>query len=249
MSWADLITEESGTLRVQNLGAAVCADGANGLTVISSTEARKRGLYVQPGDFEVPLVAYHPADMGARSGWQPPGRDPIGLDAPENMTGPRMLQMTGPGAGAYLSKTALADARYKETDARRYFDSAAVPGWVIPRGAFAGQDVALGDLASLSYGGVTIWAQAYDIGPADSERVEISVEACRMLGIKSCARSGGSADGVDVVVLPGSRRMIAEDGKVRPWTVRDADEVLERAEELVSKWVKRTGGAGLDGEQ
>lgn len=249
MSWVDHARTADGTLRAQNLGAAVCADGANGLTVISSVEARKRGLYVQPGDFEVPLVAYHPADMGARSSWQPKGRDPIGLDAPENMTGPKLLQMTGPGAGAYLSQTALVDTRYKETDARRYFDSAAVPGWVIPRGAFAGQDVALGDLASLSYGGVTVWAQAYDIGPADSERVEISVEACRQLGIPSCARSGGSADGVDVVVLPGSRRMVAADGKVRPLTVRDAEEVSERADEWAKGWIKLTISVGSDGEK
>lgn len=249
MSWADQALTADGTIRAQNLGAAVCADGANGLTVISCTEARKRGLYVQPGDFEVPLVAYHPADMGARSSWQPPGRAPIGLDAPENMTGPKLLQMTGPGAGAYLSQTALVDTRYKETDARRYFDSAAVPGWVIPRGSFAGQDVALGDLASLSYGGVTVWAQAYDIGPADSERVEISVEACRQLGIPSCARSGGTADGVDVVVLPGSRRMVAEDGKVRPWSVRDAEEVSERAEEWAKGWIKLTVGVESVGER
>ena len=67
MSWADQALTADGTIRAQNLGAAVCADGANGLTAISSTEARKRGLYVQPGDFEVPLVAYHPADMGAVS--------------------------------------------------------------------------------------------------------------------------------------------------------------------------------------
>jgi hypothetical protein len=78
--------------------------------------------------------------------------------------------------------------------------------------------VALGDLAVLEYEGRRVVAQAYDIGPTDSERVEISVEACRQLGIPSCARSGGTADGVDVVVLPGSRRMVAEDGKVRPWT-------------------------------
>ena len=57
MRWADQALTADGTIRAQNLGAAVCADGANGLTVISSTEARKRGLYVQPGDFEVPLVA------------------------------------------------------------------------------------------------------------------------------------------------------------------------------------------------
>ena len=39
MNWADQVTEESGTLRAQNLGAAVCADGANGLKSISSIEA------------------------------------------------------------------------------------------------------------------------------------------------------------------------------------------------------------------
>lgn len=230
MSWSDQVTEESGTLRAQNLGAAVCADGANGLTVISSTEARKRGLYVQPGDFEVPLVAYHPADMGSRSSWYPKGRDPIGLDAPENMTGPKLLQMTGPGAGAYLSQTALVDARYKETDARRYFDSAAVPGWVIPRGAFAGTDVGLGDLAELSYEGRTVWAQAYDVGPADSQKLEISVEACTQLGIPNCARKGGAVDGLSITILPGSRRLTAEGGKVRPWTVDNVARISEMAE-------------------
>lgn len=244
MNWTDQTTAAEGTIRAQNLGASVCADGANGLTVISSIEARKRGLYVEPGDFEVPLVAYHPADMGSRDSWQPKGREPIGLDAPENMTGPRVLQMTGPGAGAYLSQTALVDSRYKEADARRYFDSAAVPGWVIPRGAFAGHDVALGDLASLSYNGVTVWAQAYDVGPADSQRIEISVEACRQLGINSCARKGGSVDGVDVLILPGSRRMVAEDGKVRPWSVRDAEEVSERAEEWSEKWIQFVSKGG-----
>ena len=105
------------------------------------------------------------------------------------------------------------------------------------------------DLASLSYGGVTIWAQAYDIGPADSERVEISVEACRQLGIPSCARSGGTVDGVDVVVLPGSRRMVAADGKVRPWTVRDAEEVSERADEWAKGWIKLTVGVESVGER
>ncbi len=230
MSWADQVTEDGDTLRAQNLGSAVCADGANGLTVISSTEARKRGLYVQPGDFEVPLVAYHPADMGSRSSWQPPGRAPIGLDAPENMTGPRILQMTGPGAGAYLSQTALVDGRYGQHDSRRYFDSSAVPGWVIPRGAFAGTDVGLGDLAELSYEGRTVWAQAYDVGPADSQKLEISVEACTQLGIPNCARKGGAVDGLSITILPGSRRLTAEGGKVRPWTVDNVGRISEMAE-------------------
>ena len=230
MTWTVFTIVEDGTIRGRNLGAAVCADGANGLTVISSTEARKRGLYVQPGDFEVPLVAYHPADMGARSSWQPPGRAPIGLDAPENMTGPKLLQMTGPGAGSYLSKTALVHPGYREGDARRYFDSAAVPGWVIPRGAFAGQDVALGDLAIIASEDpetqeeIRVVAMAYDVGPADSERLEMSVKACEMLKIPNCARSGGTKSGVSITVLPGSRRLVAEDGKVRPWSAREAED-------------------------
>lgn len=230
MSWAEQVTEESGTLRAQNLGAEVCADGANGLKSISSIEARARGIYVEPGQFEVPLVAYHPADAGSRMTWAPPGRDPIGLDAPENMTGPRILQMTGPGAGAYLSQTALVDGRYGERDPRRYFDSSAVTGWVIPRGAFAGTDVGLGDLAELSYEGRTVWAQAYDVGPADSAKLEISVEACTQLGIPNCARRGGASDGLSITILPGSRHLTAEDGKVRPWTVDNVARISEMAD-------------------
>jgi hypothetical protein len=162
--------------------------------------------------------------------WAPPGRDPIGLDAPENMTGPRILQMTGPGAGAYLSQTALVDGRYGERDPRRYFDSSAVPGWVIPRGAFAGTDVGLCDLAELSYEGRTVWAQAYDVGPADSQKLEISVEACTQLGIPNCARKGGAPDGLSITILPGSRRLTAEGVKVRPWTVDNVARISEMAE-------------------
>lgn len=235
MNWADLITEESGTLRAQNLGAAVCADGANGLNSISSITARERGIYVPLGQFEVPLVAYHPADAGSRMTWAPPGRDPIGLDAPENMTGPRILQMTGPGAGAYLSQTALVDGRFGERDPRRYFDSSAVPGWVIPRGAFAGTDVGLGDLAELHYEGRTVWAQAYDVGPDDSAKLEISVEACTQLGIPNCARKGGAVDGLSITILPGSRRLTAEGGKVRPWTVDNVARISEMAEVYLSQ--------------
>ena len=200
MSWADLITEEAGTLRAQNLGAAVCADGANGLRTISSIEARARGIYVELGQLEVPLVAYHPADSGSRMTWAPPGRDPIGLDAPENMTGPRILQMTGPGAGAYLSQTALVDGRYGERDER-------------------------------------------------SEKLEISVEACTQLGIPNCARRGGAVDGLSITILPGSRRLTAEGGKVRPWSVRDAEEVSERADEWAKGWIKLTISVGSDGEK
>lgn len=65
---------------------------------------------------------------------------------------------------------------------------------------------------------------AYDVGPADSERLEMSVKACEMLKIPNCARSGGTKSGVSITVLPGSRRLVAEDGKVRPWSAREAED-------------------------
>ena len=50
-------------------------------------------------------------------------------------------------------------------------------------------------MAAVTYNGKTIWAQAYDVGPEHSERLELSVEACRQLGIDSDA----VVDGTDAV--------------------------------------------------
>ena len=226
LAWGVEADVHEDVITVEGLGAAVCADGANGLNRIPAAEARARGLHVEPGQELVPLVAYHPDDEGPRRLWD--HADPKGLDAPENMTGPKVVQTSGPGAGAYLSETALVDGRYK--DARRYFDSSAVPGWVIPRGAFAGLDVALGDLAAITYNGVTVWAMAYDVGPASSKLLEMSVKTCQQLKIPDCARSGGVSDGVSITILPGSRRLTAEGGKVRPWNTENVAAITEAAE-------------------
>ena len=43
--------------------------------------------------------------------------------------------------------------------------------------------------------------------------------------------------------------MVAEDGKVRPWSVRDAEEVSERADEWAKGWIKLTISVGSDGEK
>jgi len=228
LAWGVEADVHEDVIKVEGLGAAVCADGANGLNVVSADEARARGLHVEPGQDRVPLVAYHPDDEGPRRLWN--HADPKGLDAPENMTGPKVVQASGPGAGAYLSETALVDGRYPEGDPRRYFDSSAVPGWVIPRGAFPGMDVALGDLAEITYNGVTVWAMAYDVGPASSKLLEMSVKTCQQLNIPACARSGGVPDGVSITILPGSRRLTAEGGKVRPWNTQNVAAITEAAE-------------------
>jgi hypothetical protein len=178
----------------------------------------------------VPLVAYHPDDEGPCSKWKGGRTKPKGLDAPENLTGPRVVQTGGPGAGSYLTETALINPSYGEGDPRRYFDSTQVCGWVLPGSTLRALGIGLGDLAAITYKGVTVWAQAYDVGPEHSEKLEISVEACRQLGIPDDARNGGVSDGVDIVILKGSRRLAAHEGKVRPWTPESAAEVAPVAQ-------------------
>lgn len=228
LAWGQVPDIHEDVIRVSNLGIAVCADGANGLRSVTAEEARARGLHVEPGQDHVPLVAYHPDDEGPRRLWKD-HTEPKGLDAPENMTGAKVIQLDGPGAGAYLSETALVDGRYPEGDPRRYFDSSQVAGWVIPGTMLRDRGVGLGDLASITYKGITIWAQAYDVGPQRSEKLEISVEACRQLGIDDCARNGGVPDGVTITILAGSRNFAAHEGKIRPWTRESAAAIAELA--------------------
>jgi len=229
LAWGQVPEIQEDVIRVTGLGAAVCADGANGLNQVTAEEARARGLYVEPGQQMVPLVAYHPDDEGPRRLWKDGRTEPKGLDAPENMTGQKVVQTSGPGAGAYLSETALVDGRYPEGDPRRYFDSSQVAGWVLPGTMLRDRGVGLGDLAAITYKGVTIWAQGYDVGPQKSGKLEISVAACRQLGIDDCARNGGVPDGVSITILAGSRHFAAQEGKIRPWTRESAAAIAELA--------------------
>lgn len=221
-------------LRLSGLGSAVCADGANGLTRVSRKEAQARGIFAPPDWPLVPLVAYHAEDSTPRAAWLPSGRLPFGLDDPKNMTGVIMLQGEfDPYPGAYMSATALQDSRFPEGDAHRYFDSAALPGWVVPGALLKPYGVQLGDLAAVSYGGRTVWCQAYDVGPTASKRIELSVEACRQLGIPDCARSGGTDGGVSVAILPGSRTLTSGADRVRPWSRADVNQVAAQAAKLL----------------
>lgn len=218
-------------LVVRDLAVSVNADGANGITKASPLLARQLGLYVSPGATEVPLAAYHPDDWGNRIDWLPRGRAALGLDAPESggkrVFGrnehdeetviyrkaygflldenglPYVQRRTDPAPGYYMSPTALFNPTYAETDARRWVDSASVPGFVLPGHDLAKFGVQLGDLAYVTYQGVGVWVQAYDSGNS-GHLLELSVAACLALGMPACARSGGVSGGVDINIYPGS---------------------------------------------
>ena len=228
--WADR-PKEPLWLVLHDLPVSVCADGANGLTRGTLLRARELGLHIPPGAASVPLAAYHPSDRGPRHRWQPPGRKPLGLDAPENgldRAGAPVgwlvrgdspdgyLQPAGaPAPGYYVSTTALQDPKWRDTDPRRYFDAAALPGFVLPGHDLDPYRVQLGDYALVQFGPYRIWAQAFDRGPA-GKMLELSVAACQALGIPDCARSGGIKGGVSITILPGSRKMSGPVTKPQP---------------------------------
>lgn len=253
---------------VDRIGASVDADGSNGLTRVSPDEAAARGLYVPPGAASIPLVAYHPDDLGPRSAWLPEGRRlPMGLDAPENglrvlrdTTGqvigyrcfgvvagedgqPHLQGAEDPCPGAYLSTTSLIDGRWPPTSPNRYFDSVSLPGFVMPGHDLDEFHVLIGDLALIEYQGAEIWAQCFDTGNAGATKIELSVGACDALGIPSNARSGGCSSGVKVTILPGSRAMYWDKGVVRPLS---ADQIQDAGRDAARAAGLRIGGLRCD---
>lgn len=227
--WGDRL-EEPLWLVIQDLPVSVCADGANGQTKAARSRADDLGIEFPAGAVNIPLAAYHPSDRGPRSAWVPSGRKPIGLDAPENgldrgrpvgwlvrENSPEgYIQPAGaPAPGYYVSQTALVDGRFRETDPRRYFDSAALPGFVLPRHDLDPWRVQLGDVALVQFGDRRVWAQAFDVGPA-GHMLELSIAACLALGIPDCARSGGTEKGVNITILPGSRKWFGPVVKPQP---------------------------------
>lgn len=236
-AWGKVGQIIDGVLEFTDLATAVCADGANGSPKVNPAEY---GLYAPPGELLVPLVAYWPHDKGKRATWLPDGRFPMGLDNPDNLRGHELIVQgrNAPAPGAYWSFTALQNPAYKELDARRYFDSAAVPGVVLPGHQLAEAGVGLGDMVLVTHTdkhGVTrsVWCQIYDVGPG--HKFEVSVDACRQLGIDSCARNGGAPGGTSAKFLAGSRALNAENGRVVPWQRADLRKVAARADAYIGK--------------
>jgi hypothetical protein len=208
-------------LTVRDVGIYVNADGANGQTKGTAARARELGLYVPPGAGLVPLAAYHPDDWGRRDRWLPAGRAARGLDCPENggetpgrawgwltQEGWPVLQGEhDPAPGYYVSTTKLQDPAYRESDPRRYFDSAGAPGWTLPGRDLEKHGVGIGDLAWVELGGVGIWCQGFDRGNS-GHLLELSVDACYRLGVRDCARSGGVRGGASITILPGSAHLL-----------------------------------------
>lgn len=192
---------------------------------------------------------YHPGDWGPRSDWTPPGRGPLGLDAPENggrarrghsglwevyeswgwathdgsRTGAPVIQgEDDPAPGYYVSTTALADSRYHRGDPRRYVDSERVPYIALPPEIFhLGLGAAQGDLVLLEHRGHKCAAIVADRGPA-GHLGEVSIAAAEALGIPGSPRRGGVAGGVTCYLWCGS-------GSGRPLPV---DEIAARVAQL-----------------
>jgi hypothetical protein len=191
------------------------------LAEAARVECWRTGPILRAATWTVAIELWRQAGRAAELG-QPAGRKPLGLDAPENgldRAGAPVgwlvrgdspdgyLQPAGaPAPGYYVSTTALQDPKWRDTDPRRYFDAAALPGFVLPGHDLDPYRVQLGDYALVQFGPYRIWAQAFDRGPA-GKMLELSVAACNALGIPDCARSGGVKGGVSITILPGSRKM------------------------------------------
>ncbi len=170
--------------------------------------------------------AYHPGDWGPRS----PGRQPLGLDAPENAGRPLDPSAPGPGtwpgvvasgapgaqvplvqsgqapaqpfAGYWLSKTALQDSRYPSDDVRSYISSSAIPYIAVPP-ELRKLGVRLGDLVRVMRSGRSSFAIVADVGPA-GKLGEGSILLAERLGVPADPRGGGVRDGVRFELLLGS---------------------------------------------
>lgn len=111
-----------------------------------------------------------------------------------------------PAPGYYVSTTALADARFKSGDPRRYVDSEQIPFIAIPP-QLKSQGVQLGDLVAVKNErtGKTVFAVVADIGPKD-HLGEGSIKLAQELGLNADARRGGAGSGISYVAFPGSKQ-------------------------------------------
>jgi hypothetical protein len=122
------------------------------------------------------------------------------------------VRQAPPNQAYYVSPTTLGDPDKAETDQARYVDSETIAYLALPlktlkqmASAAGAVPIALGDLAFVRNrdNGKTAFALFADVGPA-RKIGEGSIALAEALGIRSSPRNGGTNDGVEVVVFPGS---------------------------------------------
>jgi hypothetical protein len=191
--------------------------------------------------------AYHPDDVG-----RPCGRTGVGLDCPANAgypstdwwdkvlapdpSNPRraFVQPSGPAAGFFVSKTALADPAKGERDSTRYVDASSVPYLVFP-GPFnqmrgTGKLGDIGIALYLGNGRQTPFIVA-DIGP-DEPLGEASIALFEALGgdhLNPRTGAGVPFGPTLYVVFPFSVR-----DRARPWPATGA-EIAAQADQLLTR--------------
>lgn len=126
----------------------------------------------------------------------------------------KRVRQAYPNEAYYVSPTTLGDPSKPETDQGRYVDSETIAFLALPLRTLnklaaakhvAGLGLSLGDLAFVRNreNGKSAFAVFADIGPG-GKIGEGSIALADALGIRSSPRRGGAADGVQVVVFPGS---------------------------------------------
>lgn len=218
-------------------------------TEIRATSDRHAYLYVtgrKAVDADGAPRAYHPDDVGRSCG--PRG---AGLDCPANAGYPRsswwsdvlapdpqdrrraFVQPSGPDAGFFVSKTALADGARNERDPARYVDAARVPYLVFPGPFYRMRGTGrLGDIGiarQLEGGRQTPFIVA-DIGPAEPLG-EASIALFAALG--GTAPNPRTGEGVPpgktlYLLFPQSVQQ-----RTRPWPL-DQAAMAEEAEALLA---------------
>lgn len=177
---------------------------------------------------------YHPLDWGPRSDWQPPGRQPFGLDAPENggrahrtegglwvvtdswgwatddgqRTGRPVIQSASdPAPGYYVSKTSLRDTTFGSTDPHAYVWADRVPYVAVPRRLLEEPfGVRMGDLALVTYERRRCFALVADVGGNDHIG-EGSIALIKSISEGGpTPRNGGIAHGVSFYIFCGTAR-------------------------------------------
>jgi len=109
-----------------------------------------------------------------------------------------------PCPGYFISPTSLFDPTKKRTDPRRYVDSSTVPYLAVPP-ELRTLGVGLGDVALVEYHGRSSPAIVADVGPR-GKLGEGSIALAKAIGVPESPRRGGTGNGVQVTLWPGTSK-------------------------------------------